>query len=75
MNINGTTFPKTWVLYYLIGNSDPQAKVFAFDGSMKQAIDRAKVHCATQKIQFVRVRPHICDLDEEDAYKESQNVG
>jgi len=60
-------------LYYMIGSSSPQIKNFALDGDLKRAIVRAKVHCATQGYQFIRVRPLISDLDEEDAVKDAQN--
>ena len=41
-------------------------RVFAFDGSRQEAIERAKQHCAVQGLKLEWVEPLVVDLDFED---------
>jgi hypothetical protein len=56
-----------YILYYRTGNN-PHAMVkhFKFNGDLRGAMDRARRHCETTNLRFVRVEPFLHTLDEEE---------
>ncbi len=44
-------------------------KVFWFDGNLKEAVARARVHCDLMDYVFVYCMPHIVDLEAQEKLK------
>lgn len=65
--------PRLWTLYYRYGNVPQMVKSFAYDGSLQQAVIRARKHCDILNIRFICVRPLLVDLDyQEKAFLEGK---
>lgn len=63
-------FPKrTYYMLYRTGNSGAIQKFFEFCGNLRDATLRAKAHCGTMEFVFLMCRPHIVDLDHQEACK------
>lgn len=57
---------RIYQLWYAYSNLAPQIKCFPFKGDMKSAIARARLHCEKMNYRFLRLRPLIVDLDEQE---------
>lgn len=60
-----------YTLYYRraeVGNHI-LTKNFRFNGSLKEAIERAQLHCSVMGARFSFVQPLIADLTLEESYK------
>lgn len=65
-----TTKPKrSFCLWYMQGSLAPLIKFWEMSGTLPEAIERAKTHCRIMGYKFVRVRPHIVDLEEQERLK------
>jgi len=60
---------RSFVLWYLQGSLHPLFKIFEFRGTLPEAGIRAKKHCTIMEYKFIRVRPHIVDLDQQEGLK------
>lgn len=59
---------RLWMLWYFKGTSQPQFKCFQFEGTMRDAVQRGRLHCTKMNYRFGSVRPFMIDLD----YQEEQ---
>jgi hypothetical protein len=57
---------RTFILYYHFRAAAPLTKVFEFDGTLKDAVARAELHCKRMNYRFIKVRPFIIDFDEQE---------
>ena len=63
-------FSRIWTLYYRYGAVPYLHKNFNCDGSMLDAINRARQHCIVMGYKFICVRPFLIDLDEQERRRE-----
>jgi hypothetical protein len=61
---------RVYLLYYHYGTVPWVIKGFFFDGPMKDAIIRAREHCLRMGIRFIKIRPLVVDLEEQERRKE-----
>lgn len=59
----------TWTLYYRHGMNATLSKNFCYNGNMAEARKRAEQHCKIMGYKFIFIRPMICDIESEEAYK------
>ena len=60
-------------LHYRKGQRPPATKIFILDGSLAQAIERAKKHCEKMDYRFCGCYPFIVDLDIQEANREKED--
>ena len=58
-----------WIMFYRHGMNANLTKGFFYKGSLFQAQERAKDHCKIMGYKYIFIRPMICNLEEEEAYK------
>ena len=61
--------PKIWTLYYRYGNVPHLFKNFIMEGTMADAITRARSHCIIMNYRFICIRPFLVDLEEQEIRK------
>ena len=61
--------PRIWTLYFRYGNIPYQFKNFIQDGTMAEAISRAREHCIKMNYRFICIRPFLIDLEEQEIRK------
>ena len=57
---------KTYILHYHYRASNPLTKIFRFLGPLTEAIERGRVHCDIMNYRFIKVRPFIVDLTDQE---------
>ena len=62
-------FHNVWILYYRHGMNATLSKGFYFNGTMVDAIRRARKHCEIMNYHYIWVRPMVCDFDSEEYLK------
>lgn len=58
---------RTYILFYHFRAAAPLSLVYEHQGTFKESIERAKVHCIRMNYRFIKVRPFVVDLDEREA--------
>lgn len=56
-------------LYFKHRGRAPLEKVFPFQGTLKDAIERGQKHCIAMGYGFIIVKPYEVDLDEQEKLK------
>jgi hypothetical protein len=67
--MNSKKLPKLWILIYHFGATFPNTLNFPFDGTMTEAMQRAREHCDVMGYRFIKIRPFIVDLDDRERRK------
>lgn len=62
---------RIYILHFRQGNQ-VQIKHFNFTGNLKDAAERAKIHCERMGYRFIFVRPFVVDLDHQESMKNSE---
>ncbi len=60
---------RSFVGWYLQGNMHPIFKIFEFKGTLPEAAVRFQKHCRVMEYKYIRVRPHVVDLDQQEGLK------
>lgn len=60
---------RLYIMYYRHGMNPQLSKGFYLNGTMEEAMLRARRHCTVMGYRYIFTRPWICDLDAEEAYK------
>ena len=58
-----------WTIFFRHGMNANLSKNFYFDGTQLEATRRAQEHCKIMGYRFIFLRPLVCNIDEEEAYK------
>lgn len=58
-----------YILYYRHGVNPALVKFFEFEGSLPEAMERAKIYCERMNFGFNFVRPFLSDLTKEENRK------
>lgn len=58
--------PRIWALYYRYGTVPQLVKHFINDGTLQDAIIRAREHCIKMGYRFICVRPFLIDFEEQE---------
>ena len=64
-----TNLSNYWTMYYRHGMNANLQKNFYFEGTLVQAQLRAREHCDVMGYKFIWVRPLVCNIEEEEAYR------
>lgn len=69
--LNPLTRERHYILYFMhkSGRAIPETKIFPFKGSLDQAVVRGRDHCEIMNYKFLRVRPFIVDLEDQEEKK------
>ncbi len=57
-----------YTMFYIHGSNHLQHKNFRFHGSLKEARERAQIHCDIMNFRLKHVQPLICDLKKEEGF-------
>ena len=55
-----------YILYYHFPHSKIESKVFGHSGNLTSAIIRGRDHCEVMNYRFIKVRPFIVNLDDQE---------
>lgn len=61
---------RTYRLTYRLGNKAPTEKFFEFNGDLKAATERARLHCERMHYVYIYTSPLIVDLTHQEIVKE-----
>lgn len=62
---------RIYILHYRQGQNPNCQKGFAFVGTFREAVARAKHHCGIMGYRFSMIRPMISDLDDDEKFREN----
>lgn len=57
---------KFWIMSYRHGMNATLSKNFYFNGSLKEAVERARKHCDIMNYQYYFLRPLVVDIEAEE---------